>query len=107
MCSDNGDGSFTVTLLTRADGDGNADSQEDLSNTLQSKYGMTKEQILRGPVECFDANGGKQLTNPFDQGGLPADPNAACVFNLLVCSVDTSSINSGIVERCRDSGLDI
>jgi hypothetical protein len=107
LCSDNGDGSFTVTLLTRADGDDNALDQTALSDTLQSKYGMTKEQIIQGPVDCLAANGGKQLTNPFDQGGLPADPRGPCVFNVLVCSVETASFNSGIVERCRDSGLDV
>jgi hypothetical protein len=107
VCAQNSDGTFTVTLLARADGDGNADDQSALSDILQSKYGMTKEQIIRGPTECFDANNKQQLTNPFDQGGLPADPKAPCVFNLLVCSVDTQSLSQGIVERCRDSGLDI
>jgi hypothetical protein len=107
LCSDNGDGSSTVTLLTRADGDDNALDESALSDTLQSKYGMTKEQIIQGPIDCLEANGGKQLTNPFDQGGLPADPKGPCVFNVLVCIVETASINAGIVERCRDIGLDI
>jgi hypothetical protein len=107
FCDPNADGSFTVRLLTRADGDGNALDQTALSDTLQAKYGMTKEQILRGPTECFDTNAQKQLTNPFDQGGLPVDAKAPCVFNVVVCSVDTGSVNKGIVERCRDLGLDV
>jgi hypothetical protein len=70
---------------------------------------MTKEQIIRGPTDCFDTNGKKQLTNPFDAGGSPADPEGPCVFNVLVCSVDSSSLDKeGIVERWRsENGLDV
>jgi hypothetical protein len=107
VCDPNPDGTFTVRILTRADGDANALDQTALSDTLQAKYGMTKEQIIRGPTECFDKNALKQLTNPFDQGGLPVDAKAPCVFNLLVCSVDSGSLDKGIVERCRDIGLDV
>jgi hypothetical protein len=108
LCQTNPDGTFTVSLLTQADGDDNALSLTSLSDTLQSKYGMTKEQIIRGPTDCFDQNGKKQLTNPFDAGGLPADPKGSCVFNLLVCSVDTFSVDKGIVDRCRSEvGLDV
>ncbi|KAH8693311.1 hypothetical protein GQ44DRAFT_765283 [Phaeosphaeriaceae sp. PMI808] len=106
FCSQNSDGTFAVSLLLRADGN-NAMPQTDISDTLQSKYGMAKEQILKGPTDCFDSNNKQQLTNPFDQGGLPPDPKAPCVFNVLVCSVSTTSGREGIVKICRGSGLDV
>ena len=105
LCSDNGDGTFTVRLLTQSDGDGNALDKSDICDTLTSKYGFTKEEILKGPTDCFDANDKQQLTNPFEKG-LPADPKAPCVFNILTCNVDAPT-GEGITDRCRAQGLDI
>lgn len=110
LCVKN-DGSDTSTQwsLLRRSGDANAGSQIDTAKTLMGKYGMTKLEFLKGPTDCFDNNSKKQLTNPFD-GGLPLDAKAACVFNLLVCDIDTSkgTDNEGIVDFCqKNQGLDI
>lgn len=105
LCSENGDGSFTVRMLIQADGDGNARGQDDLANTLSSKYGMSKEQLVKGPTDCFDANNKQQLTDPF-ANGLPTDAKAPCVFNVLTCNVDAPT-GEAIVDRCRAQGLDI
>lgn len=73
-----------------------------------NNYGMTKQQMLKGPTDCFDNNGKKHLTNPFNQG-LPLDAKAECVFNLLVCDRDISTEweAMGIVDFCRQKrGLD-
>lgn len=105
LCSDNGDGSFTIRLLTQANGKGVAQNKDDLADVLSSKYGITKEELLKGPTDCFDANNKQQLINPFENG-LPADPKAPCVFNVLTCNVDAPN-SQGIIDRCRAEGLDI
>lgn len=105
LCSDNGDGSFTVRFLTQADGDDNALNKDELADVLSSKYGITKEELVKGPTDCFDANNKQQLVNPFENG-LPADSKAPCVFNVLTCNVDAPT-GEGIVDRCRAQGLDV
>ncbi|KAH8706077.1 hypothetical protein GQ44DRAFT_753081 [Phaeosphaeriaceae sp. PMI808] len=85
---DAGTGTATSYFMTRADENDNSTTQKDIAQKILDKYGMTKEQLLKGPADCFDANGKKQLTNPFDLDTLPADPKAACVFNLLVCDLN-------------------
>ncbi|KAF2712928.1 hypothetical protein K504DRAFT_397697 [Pleomassaria siparia CBS 279.74] len=110
LCTKNdGSSTFTQWALLRREGDANAESQIDTSKVLMDKYGMTKLEFLKGPTDCFDTNGKKQLTNPFDTG-LPTDAKAACVFNLLVCDIDSSrpSSGKGIVNFCKeDQGLDV
>ena len=95
----------SYTLLRRDDGDmtyGGADA----AGTLIDKYNMTQEYFLKGPVDCLDGNGGKQLQDPIELiGALPSNPTAPCVFNLLVCTVDSSYDQAGqlsIAEICRD-----
>ncbi|EUC50793.1 hypothetical protein COCMIDRAFT_641 [Bipolaris oryzae ATCC 44560] len=105
MCVENGDGSFNGRLLIQADSDDNSQNKDDLAELLATKYGITQEELLKGPTDCFDMNNKQQLVNPFENG-LPTDPKAPCVFNLLTCNVD-APIGKGIIERCRDQGLDI
>ncbi|KAF2676384.1 hypothetical protein K458DRAFT_447510 [Lentithecium fluviatile CBS 122367] len=88
LCAQNeGSDTFTSWSLVRRSGDANAASQTDIAKVLWNKYGMTKLQFLKGPMDCFDANGKAQLTNPFDKG-LPTNAKAACVFNVLVCDIE-------------------
>lgn len=104
-----GSQTFTVWALIRSLGKGRADSTVDLSKILMNKYGMTKLEFLKGPTDCYDNNGKKQLTNPFNRG-MPLDPKAPCVFNLLVCDKDSSGdrLNIGLIEYCqKHQGLNI
>jgi hypothetical protein len=108
---DAGQATFTMWMLLKADGKGNAQPQSDIAKTMMDKYGFTKEQVLKGPTDCFDGNGKKQLANPVAVfGALPSDAKAPCVMNVLVCDIDVAkgTGNKGIVDFCReDFGLDI
>lgn len=112
LCKQN-EGSSTVTIwsLLKSDDKGNAQPQTDIASTLLSKYNMTSEQMLKGPTDCFDGNGKKQLVDPVQAvGALPTDPHAPCLFNLLVCDIDTAAgtDNQGIVDFCNSKqGLGI
>jgi hypothetical protein len=110
LCKQNdGSDTFTIWTMLKRDSDDNAQPQTDIAKVLLEKYGMTKEQMLKGPTDCFDTNGKKQLTNAFDAGGLPSDAKAPCVYNVLVCDIDVAAgSNGGIVPFCSGSfGLDI
>ena len=109
LCSNEDGGGTTQFSMLKRTGDKNATPQDDIAQTLMDKYGMTKEQILKGPTECFDTNGQKQLVNPLEQGGIPADPKAPCVYNLLVCDVPQDPTGrTGIIEACTtQKGLDL
>lgn len=110
LCKPNDGSSDTSTtwIMTKADGDDNASDQSDIAQKIMDKHGLTKEQMLKGPTDCFDANGKNQLTNPFDLDTLPADPKGQCVFNLIVCDSDTQNLcGKGIVGCCRDKGIDV
>lgn len=104
LCVKESDGTIKVWQMMRADGN-IAESTADLVNTLTSKYGMTQQQILQGPVDCFNANNQQQLTNPFDKGTLPSDPKAPCVFNVLVCLPIKRNFRNGIIQDCRDNSV--
>jgi hypothetical protein len=104
LCVQESDGTFKVWQMMRADGN-KAESTTDLVNTLTSKYGMTQQQIMQGPVDCFNANNQQQLTNPFDKGTLPPDPKAPCVFNVLVCLPIKRNFRNGIIQDCRDNSV--
>lgn len=107
LCVDDGAGNQAGYYLLRADGDSNAEQQIDTAKLLLNKYKLTKEQFLVGPTGCFDANGKQQLSNPFADA-LPLDSTTQCVFNLQVCGRENNfSSNKGIVDNCRDQGLDI
>lgn len=88
LCVNKGDGSFTSRILTQAGKRENSLNKDDLAEILISKYGSTKEEILKGPTDCFVANNEQQLVNPFEKG-FPTDPKAPCVFNVLTCNFDT------------------
>ncbi|KAH7078769.1 hypothetical protein BKA63DRAFT_507080 [Paraphoma chrysanthemicola] len=112
LCIQN-DGSDTFTqwsLLKRSDRS-NAGSLIDQAKVLTDKYGLTKLEFLKGPTNCYDNNGKQQLTNRAFEQGLPLDPKAECVFNLLVCDIDNGNGGAGrkgIVDFCKDDrGLDI
>lgn len=108
--NDNSDTFTQWSLLKRSDGS-NAGSLIDESKLLQDKYGLTKLEFLKGPTNCYDNNDKKQLTNPAFSQGLPLDPKAECVFNVLVCDIDNGNGGAGkkgIVDFCKDDqGLDI
>ncbi|KAH8688914.1 hypothetical protein GQ44DRAFT_744878 [Phaeosphaeriaceae sp. PMI808] len=80
---DEGAETFTGLSMLRADKNANAVRQTDLAQKLMDKYGMSQEQILKSPADCFDLNNQKQLTNAFDTDTLPTDPKGPCVFNLI------------------------
>lgn len=109
ICRPNeGSETFTRWSLLRSDSDENADPQIEIAETLINKYGMTPLEMLKGPTDCYDNNGKKQLTNAFDQGGLPPDSKAPCVFNVLVCDIDVAAgPGDGIVPDCKKQGLDV
>ena len=92
--------------MLKADGDANAESQDDFAKTLMDKYGMTKEQILIAPTACFDANNKQQFANPFGNA-LPLNKDAQCLFNLAVCGKGDGDWdnNEGIVDNCRKNGV--
>jgi len=102
-------GTSTTWIMTKKqDRHDNAANLADIAQKIMDKHGLTKDQMLKGPTDCFDANGKNQLTNPFDTDSLPADPKGQCVFNLLICDSDTQNpCGKGIVECCRDKGLPI
>ncbi|KAH7377386.1 hypothetical protein BKA66DRAFT_588992 [Pyrenochaeta sp. MPI-SDFR-AT-0127] len=110
LCVKNdGSETFTQWSMLRRSGKANAGSMIDTSKVLMNKYGMTKHEFLKGPTDCYDKNGKTQLTNPFNRG-MPLDAKAACVFNVLVCDIDSSRGigRQGIVDYCqKNQGLDI
>ena len=91
--------------LLRRSGDANAASQIDTAKTLANKYSMTKLQFLKGPTDCFDNNGKKQLTDPFDSA-VVLDKTQECVFNLLVCDIPANN-KDGVMDACKNQGLDV
>lgn len=103
--AEGGDSGYT---MLKSDSDANAVPQIDFTKLLLEKYGMTKEQFLVGPAACFDANGKKQLADPFNDI-LPIDKTTQCLFNLQVCGQGDAGWkdNTGIVDNCRIQGLDI
>ncbi|KAG4414243.1 hypothetical protein IFR04_012615 [Cadophora malorum] len=110
MCiTGSGSGSQNVGYtMTKSDDNGNALSQSDSAKLLVDKYGLAKAQVLQQPAECFDLNGKKQLTNSFG-ASLPLDKTTKCIFNLLVCDQGSGQWdqNKGIVDNCRNNGLDV
>lgn len=101
LCAPEGD-FFTKWIMIKRTKSDFSTPQDDIVQTLIDKYGMTKEQVLKGPTDCFDANNKKQLVSPFEQG-IPPDPKANCVFNLLVCDLPPDPLRrKGIVDFCRD-----
>lgn len=112
LCIQNeGSDSFTSWSLLRATGGNSAVAETAIARTLQDKYKMTKEQILKGPTDCFDGNSKQQLQDLIALvGALPSDPTAPCVMNMVVCDLDAFINQAGtksIMELCRDAGVPI
>ncbi|KAL0936862.1 uncharacterized protein CTRU02_209078 [Colletotrichum truncatum] len=65
-----------------------------LAKKLVETYGLTKEQILKGPTDCFDSHDYEQLTNPWEtvsaKGISPKDPIELCNFNVNICNMDVA-----------------
>ncbi|TQN67876.1 hypothetical protein CSHISOI_07728 [Colletotrichum shisoi] len=86
-----------------------------LAKKLIQTYGLTKEQVLKGPTDCFDESDYEQLTNPWEtltEKGLTLDPIRLCNFNVNVCNFDAAE-NFGYAydpERtdgwCEAQGID-
>ncbi|KAH6673213.1 hypothetical protein B0J14DRAFT_701164 [Halenospora varia] len=105
LCVDKADGSGKAGYsLIKSDGNSNAELQDDTAKLLLEKYGFTKDMIFTGPAGCFDANGKKQLVDPFTDA-LPLDKTSQCLFNLQVCGREETGWDSkkGIVDNCRDN----
>ncbi|KAL5598725.1 hypothetical protein BROUX41_003364 [Berkeleyomyces rouxiae] len=80
------------------------EEQQELAGTLINKYGLTAEIFLQGPSACFDRNK-VQLYTP---EVLPADPKAACIFNLPVCTFNRDTFpGRTVAENCRLQGIDV
>ncbi|KAL5113338.1 hypothetical protein ACEQ8H_008801 [Pleosporales sp. CAS-2024a] len=112
LCRGNGGGSSTVTIwsLLRADDKNNAQPQTAVADALVNKYGFTKDQMLKGVTDCYDGNNKRQLASPLlTFGAIPVTPTAMCVFNILVCDIDTAAgtNNMGVVDYCRSKGVPV
>ncbi|TLD18196.1 hypothetical protein PspLS_10505 [Pyricularia sp. CBS 133598] len=103
MCEQTGSTSTGHALL-KIDGDGTFGA-DDIAQKMTDKYGISKDVFLKGVAKCFDDNGQKQLSIPFDNGNpVPLDVNTPCLFNLLFCPMtvgDTFS-RGGIAKICRE-----
>ncbi|KAK1981752.1 hypothetical protein LZ30DRAFT_749823 [Colletotrichum cereale] len=71
---------------------------------LIETYGFTKEYILKGPADCFDANDNEQLTDPWEKNpplGFKSDLQdmEPCNFNLNVCNYDMDEIGDYYAAR--------
>lgn len=103
-CIDHGQGSITEYFLYQDNGHGWPNLLRDLGYKLAWTYDINQVQYLIRPYECWKANGGKQLADPFN-GSIPLDPYAPCLFNLLVCQATDPWI--GIIEDCRNQGVPV
>ena len=97
--------------MIQVDSDGNSNDQNDAVSLLQSKYGLTQDEVLIGPVTCYLENGNTQLASPFN-GSLALDPSTPCLFNVKVCiwddstyiSVNTNSKDQSVSDVCSGLG---
>ncbi|KZL83071.1 hypothetical protein CI238_09311 [Colletotrichum incanum] len=67
-----------------------------LAKKLIQTYGLRKEEILKGPTDCFDSHDYEQLTNPWEtvsEKGVGLDPIQLCNFNVNVCNFDEAEGN--------------
>ena len=109
LCVPNSSGEgYQDYLLTKNDGSPGSDPPglDDFASLLVNKYGISQQTFLVGPRDCMMANGGQQLTDPFN-GIIPLDPTTQCLFNVLVCNLDGNAITVGTVQDCQDQGLDV
>ncbi|WQF84419.1 hypothetical protein CDEST_09433 [Colletotrichum destructivum] len=86
-----------------------------LAKKLIETYGLTKEQVLKGPTDCFDASDYEQLINPWEtltEKGLTLEPIRLCNFNVNVCNFDEAedygyAYNSDHTDGwCEAQGID-
>jgi hypothetical protein len=107
LCINSGQGSIAY-LLTQNDGNGNANNLDNLADLMVNKYGMTQQEFLVGPTDCFFSNSNQQLTSPFN-GSIPIDSTTQCLFNVLVCNGGdgTAADEQGIIDSCKSQGLDL
>ncbi|KAF6809207.1 hypothetical protein CSOJ01_07085 [Colletotrichum sojae] len=112
ICITGDDGVDTSYNLLKLDSKGNAEPQVDIANTLTSKYGLTKENIITDVTKCFDDNGKVQLADGFDKS-LPLDSKTPCLFILNVCDTvrDSAGITTpkgdGFKEICATYGIEL
>jgi hypothetical protein len=104
---DAGDGTFTEYSLMQAGGNDNAIVMLDIGDKLSNKYSLPRERWLDDVVKCWEGNDKKQLADSFGDF-LPIDPATPCLLNLNVCDLVSVEWGSkGIIESCRDNGVDI
>ncbi|KAF9778787.1 hypothetical protein IL306_003263 [Fusarium sp. DS 682] len=104
---DASDGTFTQYSLMQADGNDNAIVMLEIGEKLSNKYSLPKERWLIDVIKCWEGNDKKQLADGFGDF-LPIDPATPCLLNMNVC--DIASVewgNKGIIERCREAGVDV
>ncbi|KAK2055091.1 hypothetical protein LY76DRAFT_550958 [Colletotrichum caudatum] len=103
MCEKQPNGAWTQWRLHKKDADTWMPESDQAAKLVQS-YGFTKQQLLKGPSDCFDSHDYVQLTSPWDtatEKGIDMDPWMPCNFNLNVCNFDASedNHNTADVER--------
>ncbi|OLN87251.1 hypothetical protein CCHL11_03587 [Colletotrichum chlorophyti] len=67
-----------------------------LAQKLVETYGLSKEEVLKGPADCFDSHDYEQLTNPWEtlsEKGASTEPLQSCNFNVNVCNFDAAEGN--------------
>ncbi|RBR19801.1 hypothetical protein FVER53590_13832 [Fusarium verticillioides] len=104
---DAGDGTFTEYSLMQAGGNDNAIVMLDIGDKLSNKYSLPKDRWLTDVIKCWEGNEKKQLADDFGDF-LPLDPATPCLLNMNVCDLRAAEwASKGIIERCRDAGVDI
>ncbi|KAF4341200.1 hypothetical protein FBEOM_4858 [Fusarium beomiforme] len=104
---DSGDGTFTEYSLMQAGDNDNAMVMLDIGDKLSNKYSLPKERWLSDVVKCWEGNDKKQLADGFGDF-LPIDPATPCLLNMNVCDLRAVEWGSkGIIQRCRDDGVNI
>ncbi|KAJ0159822.1 hypothetical protein CTA2_9042 [Colletotrichum tanaceti] len=90
-------------------------AENELAKKLIETHGLTQEQVLKGPAECFDANDYQQLTNPWEaltETGIQEGAIEKCNFNLNVCNFDAAehygyaSHDEHVDRWCAEQGIE-
>ncbi|KAI3534349.1 hypothetical protein CSPX01_12118 [Colletotrichum filicis] len=92
LCRQEANSKWTEWRFQRRDSDDDVPEHR-LAEKLIQTYGLTKEEILKGPADCFDKHDYEQLTNPWEtvsEKGVGLEPVQLCNFNVNVCNMDAA-----------------
>ncbi|KAK1659660.1 hypothetical protein BDP55DRAFT_679157 [Colletotrichum godetiae] len=92
LCRQEANSKWTEWRFQRHDSDDEVPEHR-LAEKLVQTYGLTKEEILQGPTDCFDKHDYEQLTNPWEtvsEKGVGLEPVQLCNFNVNVCNMDAA-----------------